>query len=195
MVMLAPVATINAEITPQERDRIVKYLSTTGDQVIFEAANLVEAQWTFKPAPDRWSVGEVVEHLALAENMLFELQQKTAGGAPATPEQLAATKGKDETIVKVIPDRTQKAQAPEPLQPAAKLGAQAAVMNTFRERRRKTVEYAGKTKDDLRARVTDSPLGPLDAYQWLLVMGAHAERHLAQIREVKADPKFPKSVP
>jgi hypothetical protein len=195
MVMLAPIATISAEITPQERDRIVKYLSTTGDQVIFEVANLVEAQWTYKSAPDRWSVGEVVEHLALAENLLFELQQKTVGGAPATPEQLAATKDKDETIVKVIPDRTQKAQAPEPLQPAAKLGPQAAVMNTFRDRRRKTVEYASKTKDDLRARVTDSPLGPLDAYQWLLFMGAHAERHLAQIREVKADPKFPKSTP
>jgi hypothetical protein len=52
---------------------------------------------------------------------------------------------------------------------------------------------AQKTNDDLRSRAGDSPLGALDAYQWLLFTGAHNERHLGQMREVKADPKFPKS--
>ena len=39
----------------------------------------------------------------------------------------------------------------------------------------------------------ESPLGPLDGYQWLVFIAAHTERHLAQLREVKADPKFPKA--
>ena len=43
------------------------------------------------------------------------------------------------------------------------------------------------------ARVGDSPLGPLDGYQWLLFMAAHWERHLGQIKEAKADAKFPRA--
>ena len=46
---------------------------------------------------------------------------------------------------------------------------------------------------DLREHVTDSPLGmKLDAYQWVLFLAAHSERHLKQLLEVKADPNFPK---
>jgi hypothetical protein len=196
-IALAP--SISAQTAPgiSDRDRaaLVEYLTTIRDQVLAESAKLTEAQWNFKTSPERWSVGEVVQHLALAEPFIFDLQQKMAGGSPATAEQLAATKGKDDMIRKVIPDRTKKAQAPEPLQPgkAQSLGDQAAVVAAFRERRTKTIEYASKTKDDLRARVADSPLGPLDGYQWLLFMAAHSERHLAQLREVKADPKFPKA--
>jgi len=31
-----------------------------------------------------------------------------------------------------------------------------------------------------------------DAYQWLLLISTHRQRHILQIREVKADPKYPK---
>jgi len=196
-IALAP--TMSAQTAPgiseKERAALLEYLTTTRDQVLAESAKLTEAQWTFKTAPERWSVGEVVQHLALAEPFIFDLQQKTLSGPAATAEQMAATKGKDDMIRKVIPDRTKKAQAPEPLQPAkaGNMGGQAAIVAAFRDRRNKTIEYASKTKDDLRGRVADSPLGPLDGYQWLLFMAAHSERHLAQLREVKADPKFPKA--
>ena len=95
--------------------------------------------------------------------------------------------------MKRIPDRTQKAQAPEPLQPGGRLGSRTDILAAFKERRAKTIAYASTTKDDLRSRVGDSPLGPLDAYQSLLFAAAHSERHLAQLREVKADPGFPKT--
>jgi hypothetical protein len=32
----------------------------------------------------------------------------------------------------------------------------------------------------------------MDTYQWILMLSAHSERHLAQLLEVKADPNFPK---
>jgi hypothetical protein len=191
-VALASAAPRADEISSQDRTKVVQYLTTTRDQVIAESAKLSDAQWNFKPGPDRWSVGEVVEHLALTEEFLRDLQQKTVSGPVATAEQRAATKGKDETILKSIPDRTQKAQAPEPLRPTMKLGSQADVVKAFRERRGKTLDYAGKTTDDLRAHVAESPIGPVDAYQWLLFIGAHTERHLAQIREAKASAQFPK---
>ena len=129
------------------------------DQVVSESEKLTDAQWNFKAAPGRWSVGEVVEHLALSESLLFDLQQKTAGGPEAPAERRAATKGKDETIMKAIPDRTEKAQAPEPLQPGGRLGTRAEILAAFKERRAKTIGYASTTKDDLRARVATRPLG------------------------------------
>jgi hypothetical protein len=193
ILLLVSTAPLAEEISSQDRAKLVQYLTSTRDQVLAEAANLSEAQWSFKPAPDRWSVGEVVEHLALAEPFIFDLQQKTIAGPGATAEQRAATQGKDEMLLKKIPDRTQRANAPEPLQPTKRLGARAEVLAAFKERRAKTIDYANKTSDDLRARVGESPLGPLDGYQWLLFIGAHTERHLGQIREVKSHAQFPKA--
>ena len=189
--MLLGTAPSRAEVTPEERAKLVTYLTDTRDRVLAEAETLTDQQWSFKPAPDRWSVGEVVEHLALAEPFLFDMQQKLMSGPAATAEQRAATKGKDDTLMKQIADRTQKASAPEPLQPATRIGSRAEVLAAFKERRSRTLEYATATKDDLRSRASDSPLGAVDGYQWLLFIGAHTERHLGQIREVKAHAGFP----
>ena len=122
-----------AQISETERAALVQHLTTIRDQVIAESAKLTDAQWTFKAAPDRWSVAEVVQHLVLAEPFLFATQQKLLSAPPATAEQLAATKGKEEMIRKVIPDRTKKVQAPEPLQPttATKVGGQAETIAAF----------------------------------------------------------------
>ncbi len=192
MLILAPAVPSGETISKQERDALVKYLTTTRDQVIGETEKLSDAQWNFKAGPDRWSVGEVVEHLALAETFLGDTRQKIMAGPAPTAEQLAKAKGQDALILKAIPDRTQKVQAPEPIQPKQRLGPRAKVAAAYRERRAQTLDYAQKTTDDLRSRVGDSPLGPLDAYQWLLFTAAHNERHLGQIREVKAHPNFPK---
>jgi len=63
----------------------------------------------------------------------------------------------------------------------------------FTERRDKSIAYAKSTSDDLRAHTTQSPGGIIDAYQLLLVMAAHSARHTAQVREVEANPNYPKA--
>lgn len=191
LLVAVPAVSSGEPVSKHDRDALVKYLATTRDQVIAETEKLSDAQWNFKAGPDRWSVGEVVEHLALAESFLTDARQKIMAGPAPTAEQLAKTQGQDAVILKAIPDRTQKVQAPEPIQPKQRLGPRAQVAAAYRDRRAQTLEYAQKTTDDLRSRVGDSPLGPLDAYQWLLFMAAHNERHLGQIREVKAHPNFP----
>jgi len=65
-------------------------------------------------------------------------------------------------------------------------------VNHFVESRSRTINFLQKT-EDLRAHAADSPLGKkLDAYQWILFISAHSERHTKQLNEVKADPNFPK---
>jgi hypothetical protein len=31
----------------------------------------------------------------------------------------------------------------------------------------------------------------MDVYQWFLMISTHSQRHILQIREIKADPRFP----
>jgi hypothetical protein len=133
----------------------------------------------------------VTEHIAAAEDFLMGLIQEQVMKAPARTEA-ADLKAIDDFVLTAIPDRSKKVQAPEPLAPTNRFGSTKDSLKHFKESRAKTVKFLKETKD-LRGHAIDSPLGKkLDAYQWVLFIGAHSERHTKQIIEVKADPGFPK---
>ena len=181
-------------LTPEEREVALKSLQATHDKFLQSIAGLSQKQWTFKPAPDRWSVAEVAEHIAVSEATLFGLVQKQIMMSPATPEKREQVKGKDEIVLQKVPDRSHKVQAPEFLRPTGRWATEADLTKAFEDSRRTTMDYVRTTNDDLRDHFFDHPvLGTLDGYQWLLLISAHSERHTAQIEEVKADPNFPKN--
>jgi hypothetical protein len=183
-----------ATLTPEERELALKNFQTTRDNFLKSIAGLSEKQWTFKPAPDRWSVAEVSEHIAVSESTLFGLVQKQIMSSPATPDKRVQVKGKDEIVLERIPDRSHKAQAPEFLRPTGRWATEADLTKAFEDSRAATMEYVRTTNDDLRDHFFDHPvIGTLDGYQWLLLISAHSARHTAQIEEVKADPNFPKN--
>jgi hypothetical protein len=66
----------------------------------------------------------------------------------------------------------------------------------FVETRAKTEDFL-RTTPGLRDHAIDSPgdgkYGKWDAYEFVLLITAHSERHTNQIKEVKADPNFPKN--
>jgi hypothetical protein len=178
-------------LAPEERAKAIQYLEQTRADVLKATRGLSEAQWNFKPAPDRWSVAEVTEHIAAAEDFLMDMIRDKVMKAPARSEA-EDVKALDELVRQKIPDRTSKAQAPEPLRPNNRFGSPKGSLKHFKESRAGTIEFLKKTKD-LRQHAVDSPLGkPLDAYEWVLFIAAHSERHTKQINEVKADPNFPK---
>jgi len=178
--------------TAEERAAALAYLQKTEAGVIEGAKGLSEAQLNFKAAPDRWSVAQVLEHIASAEDMLFGLVQTQVMTAPARPAG-EDVKAIDELILTAIPDRTQKRSAPEPLIPNDRFHGAKASLEHFEASRAKTIAFLNDTKD-LRDHAIDSPLGKkLDGYQWLLFIAAHTDRHTKQLLEVKADPNFPKS--
>ena len=182
----------SAAQTQEERDRAVKYLNETRAKVMEATKGLSVAQLNFKPAPDRWSVAEVAEHIAAAEDMLYGTIQDQVMKAPARPAG-EDVKAIDEFVLAAIPDRTHKAQAPEALKPTNRFAALEGTLKHFNESRDKTVGFV-KTGQGLRDHAVDSPLGKkLDAYEWVLFIAAHSERHTKQILEVKADPNFPKN--
>jgi hypothetical protein len=182
------------DITQADRDRALQYLEQTKKGVVDATAGLSEAQWNFKPGPDRWSVAEVMEHLAVAEDMLRAMDQDKVMKSPVVPLRDAVELKKiDDSVIANVPDRSHKVQAPEPMKPTNRFGSPQEAEKHFLESRATTEEYL-KNTHDLRAHTMDSPMGvPLDGYQWILLLTAHSERHTKQILEVKADPNFPKS--
>ena len=185
---------VPATLTPEERESALKSFQSTRDNFLQSIAGLSQKQWTFKPAPDRWSVAEVAEHIAVSESSIFGLIQKQIMTSPATPDKREQVKGKDEIILQRVPDRSHKAQAPEFLKPTGRWATEADLTKAFEDSRKVTMDYVKTTNDDLRDHFFDHPVfGTMDGYQWLLLISAHSARHTAQIEEVKADPNFPKN--
>src|SRR5260370_19963536 len=191
-LFLMAVATAAAaqEVTPAEKDKALQYLETTKKNVLEATKGLSEAQWNFKPAPDRWSVAQVMEHIAAAEDFIREMvKEKLMTAAAGEPGR--DVKKTDDAVLAMVPDRTNKAQAPEPLVPTNRFGAPEGSIKHFVESRAATEDFL-KTTTGLRAHVPDSPPGEFDGYEVVLLIAAHSERHTKQINEVKADPNFPK---
>jgi hypothetical protein len=180
-------------LSAEERAAALTSLQSTHDAFLKSIAGLSKKQWRFKPAPDRWSVAEVSEHIAVSESTIFGLVQTKFMTSPAAPEKRAEVAGKDEVVLQRVPDRSHKAQAPEFLKPTNRWANREEVTKAFEESRKATMDYIRTTNDDLRDHFGPHPLlGTLDGYQWILLISAHSERHTKQIEEVKADPNFPK---
>ncbi len=181
-------------LTKEEREHAIEYLKQTQKDFLASIEGVSEAQWKFKAAPDRWSIAETAEHIGLAEQLIWDRISGTIMKSPAAPEKRAEVKGKDEIILAKVPDRSQKAQAPEQLRPTGKWATKAALVKDFETTREKEITYVAETKDDLRSHFAEHPLlKTMDAYQCILLNGAHCKRHTLQIQEVKTDPNYPKS--
>jgi hypothetical protein len=191
LFLMAGAAAVSAqEVTQAEKDKALQYLETTKKNVLEATKGLSEEQWNFKPAPDRWSVAQVMEHIAASEDFIREMLKEKVMMAPAG-DAGRDVKKTDDSVLAMVPDRTHKAQAPEPLVPTNRFGSPESSIKHFVETRATTEEFL-KTTTGLRDHVMDSPLGKLDGYEFVLFIAAHSERHTKQINEVKADPNFPK---
>ena len=138
---------IAGEVTKADRDTLVDHLKKTEAAFLKSIDGVSDAQWTWKSAPDRWSVAETAEHITKAEDMLrgmVEGMMKT----PAAPDILAKTKGKEEMILKAIPDRTPEVQgARAAASRRASFASKAALIDAFKAARAKTLAIAGGTTD------------------------------------------------
>jgi hypothetical protein len=181
-----------AGLDQADRKALLDHLNQSSSEFRDSLKGLTAEQWNYKPAPEVWSIAECAEHIALSEGFLRELVEKKVLAAPASPEQAAERKAKDEKVLKMITDRSFKAKAPEPLKPTGQFGTPETALAKFQESRKETIALA-KSRDDLREHAIPHPaLKELDAYQWLLYLSGHTMRHTAQIHEVKANAGFPK---
>jgi hypothetical protein len=193
--LLLPLVTFAGEpLSRKDRDFAMSHLHATRKLLLDATANLTPAQWTFKAAPEKWSIAECAEHLATSETFLWGLVEKMVADPAASAEEIAKTKDKDAAVVKSVPDRSSKFQAPEPIKPKKLAADPTEYLAKFKAARDQHILYMEKSNDSLRDKVMPHPaMGPLDAYQWVLLLSAHTERHVLQIQEVKAAAGYPAS--
>ncbi|MBV9963405.1 MAG: DinB family protein [Parafilimonas sp.] len=180
----------NTSLTDAERKFAVDHLNKTRADLIASVQGLSDAQLNYKTAPDRWSVLECVQHITLASQGLFGFVKQTAQTPNDSNFKSQVT---DSGFIAGVEDRSQKFQAPEPFKPVhSPYKNLDETLKAFNAGRDSLINYVQTTNDDLRNHIAQMPFGKVDAYQLILLISAHTNRHMQQLNEVKADPNFPK---
>jgi len=183
-----------ATISSNGKDFMINYYQQTYDALKKSVEGLNAAQLQFKPAADKWSISQCLDHIVMTEKALFEYA-KQGMEKPANPERRKDVKTTDDQLIKGMNERTgnAKAKAPDNLIGKGTYTQTAAALADLEQERKPLLAYVNQVSvDDLRNHISDSPFGPVDAYHTFLYIPAHTSRHTAQIEEVKADPNFPK---
>lgn len=159
----------------------------TRARLLRSVEDLSAEQQNFRPAPEKWSVAEIFEHLSIVERRVAHLLGSLVEKAEAAGQMRAAAEPfAPVTIAEFVEQtRAQKLNAPENIRPSgasladslASLRDSRAALHALRPRVEQT-DYAGM-------RFPHPAWGPLNLYQWLAFVGAHEARHLAQINALK----------
>ncbi|MET0625471.1 MAG: DinB family protein [Pyrinomonadaceae bacterium] len=167
---------------------IYEHIDDVRGQLLRAVEGLSDDEQRFRPAPDRWSAAQLCEHLSIVEGNVVGLLGKLLTKAEESGASRAEGAAFEPVSVAEFVERSRgvKFEAPERLRPAdatpladslGRLRDSRAALHGLRPR----VERA-----DGRALNFPHPAwGPLNLYQWLLFVGAHESRHLAQIEAVK----------
>lgn len=166
-------------------------LQSVRAELLREVEGLSQRQADFKPSEKDWSLGEVIDHLTIAEVATGKLTTKLtreaeAAGSPAPfPAEL--------TSFAPLPAWPPgPAEAPPVVWPAhgKAVGELIAGMKATRERSRQSIEKLGGV-DPRRLVFKHFRLGDLDLAQWWMLQAEHDRIHLQQVRDIKRAPGFP----
>ena len=178
---------------PRPVDALWTELQAVRAEILREADGLSQSQADWRPSEKEWSVGEVVHHLTLAEIATGKLTTKltreaeaagAAGGFPA-----------DLTAFRPFPaPPAGAADAPEVVWPehGKSIAELLATMRATRERSRQSIDKLASL-DPRPLKFKHFRFGELDLAQWWQLQAHHDGIHLAQIREIKGAPGFPRA--
>jgi uncharacterized damage-inducible protein DinB len=179
------------QLTQEERDFVIGMLEENSKRFLSDIEKLSETQWQYRPSAQQWSVAEIAEHITLSDGLMLSIAQKSLK-SPVENEKSNALTGKENSMIERLKDRTQKSKAPETLKPTNKFPTKKELITAFKIAREKTIVYVKNTKDPLKNHIAAHPLfGDLTAYQWVVMIPAHANRHVDQLEEVMAMKNFP----
>ena len=176
---------------PGERELVVRGLRESEARLAEAVGRVTPAQAGFREAPERWSIAEVLEHLVVWESFMLDAV-RGALDRPAEPEKQVTVAEKERLVLGLAGSRDTPLKAREAAQPVGRWSDVGEVLAEFRVRRAVTVEFAETTQADLRCHFfAHIVFGDLDCYQWLVAMGQHTLRHVAQVEEIKRSGSYP----
>ena len=177
--------------TEADRKYLLDQLIRSKEEIILETKNLTKAQWNFKESPDRWSINQIVEHICLWE--LIQMNEISTslqiGPIPNFAEYLP-----DSAFINKDTQRLRRSNTTEYTKPftyGVPLGNNEGKNNVIwlTTMRNESIDFLQKTDINLRLHYINFTA---NIHQKYMMFFQHTFRHLAQIREVKQHPKYPK---
>jgi uncharacterized damage-inducible protein DinB len=166
------------------------YVEAQRRALLDAVSSLPGERWTERPAPDRWSVADLFEHLAKVEHSCARViakavaERRAAGDAGVEREESSIMAALDD---RRLTDRSRPTRSPEPVTPTGRLSGEealAAITASRAELRQALRDADGMALGGIRR--THARLGEIDLYQWILFVGQHEERHRSQLDEIVA---------
>ena len=214
-------AAASETISDADRAYLLSHLQMTREFVQDTTRGLTKEQWVYQPRPGSWSIAQCIDHLARTEEYVLQLvrERLLTSAEPLLGAFPSASKGRkpvpeqprrmsiveDAFILRGMTDRTSAVAVPvdrrppiEEIAPRTSITEPHSALEHFLDVRATTLEYIRTTQDDLRGHFSQAAARPefpvkfLDAYQWLLRMSAHTERHLVQIHDVRRSDRYPR---
>lgn len=184
----------NRSLSKKEIRYTTGYLDSSMSLAFSAVENLSQEQWTYQPDPETWSIAGICEHMLISEkNVLILIQNKIITDEANRSVDEADLITNEELIVG-LKDRGEgkRRKTNERFEPTGALKTPAQFMNEYKAARKATMDFVKNTDVNLNAYYWASPLGnKLSAYQWTILLSAHAERHTAQIVEVQSTVNYP----
>ena len=175
---------------PSNVNELLQYLDDQRAVLHAAVASVPEAHHHVSPGEGRWSVANVLEHLATVESRIAVMLRPKIAEARAKGESsggVSAEASAPPIDLSRLLDRTRRVHASAASQPSGALDSAAALaaLEQSRAAMRETVRETEGAP--LHAVSMPHPvLGPLDLDGWIRFIGAHEARHAAQILEIGA---------
>lgn len=174
--------------TEVDRQYTLDNMRRTRDALIKETENLTPEQWAFRDSANRWSIAEVVEHLALWE--IVWSREISLGSRNKPQPELNATSSPDSYYTTFIME-DKPHTAPDFAVPTGFIQGKNN-LTFFLRGREQAIKFVETTKLDLRAHfeLTNTQY-PRNMHQVLIYQWGHVDRHLRQIAKLKQNKNYP----
>jgi DinB superfamily len=186
VMLLSSCTLLGGPMSKRDREHLIAHLTMTESWLPDEVSTLSPAQLNYRMAPGKWTIAEVVQHLAIAEPTYWDLFQNALKQPPRKLDKQAT----DADVLWYGIDRTRHEKTEASKDPSGQAIDVRQALASFEKLHATMLDYARNTDEDLRSHAV--PDWGVDAYQCLLEISTHEQRHILQIREIKADPGFPK---
>jgi hypothetical protein len=177
-----------AGMSPEDREHLLVHFEMTERMLADEVRGLSPAQLEYRASADRWTIRECVSHLAIAEPDYWRDLTKALKAPPDMKGKKSSNTDAD--ILWYGIDRVQHTKTGGGHEKVETYKDVREALARFQSLRATMVEYIKSTSDDMRAHSFGGQ-HPIDCWQWMLEISTHAERHIMQIREIKADLNYP----
>jgi hypothetical protein len=166
-------------------DPVLTLLDAERAHFLAQVARIPVARQARRPAPDRWSVAEIVEHVARIDLGVAKLLAvRTAEPRTASAEELADAALTPEKVARVR-SRAERFEAPDRVCPTGTLTPEAALARLADARAALKAAYASADPAVLDGAVYPHPvIGPLTVRGWFLLAAHHDARHAQQVEEL-----------